>query len=157
MVWDTWKKFVANYKKWYTTSQEFTIDDAKTECNKNKNTYKDIKNYDLKKFFEESRIMTVIFTSQPFKGNPNNLPNDCLIIAKSNFGQINDVGDIISEAIHKNRLYKNADEVIKKNKTFKTTLEKARIQLEDCSFALHSFFLDVDENDLMMVDEYNEV
>ncbi|RGB34138.1 hypothetical protein C1646_760936 [Rhizophagus diaphanus] len=175
-------------QKWYTTSQEFTIDDAKTECNKNKNAYKDVKDYVLKKFLEESHIVTVIFTSQPFKGNPNDLPNDCLIIAKSNFGRyfgplfvsrlsfdiinhlhinstepkqiaerINGVGEVISEAIHKNRPYKNADEVIEKNKTYKTTLEKTRTQLEDCSFASHSFFLDVDENDLMMVDEYDEI
>ncbi|RGB38339.1 hypothetical protein C1646_8868 [Rhizophagus diaphanus] len=160
---------IAFQQKWCTTSQEFIKDDAETECNKNKNAYKDVKDYDLKKFLEESRIVTVIFTSQPFKGNPNDLPDDCLIIAKSNFRQyfgplfvsrlsfdivnrlninsaepkqiaerINGVGEVISEAIHKNGPYKNADEVIEKNKTYKTTLEKARTQLEDCSFHPHS-------------------
>ncbi|PKC16283.1 hypothetical protein RhiirA5_407237 [Rhizophagus irregularis] len=78
---------IAFQQKWYTTSQEFTIDDAVTECNKNKNAYKDVKDYDLRKFLEESCIVTVIFTSRPFKGNPNDLPDDCLIIAKRNFSQ----------------------------------------------------------------------
>ncbi|CAB4420607.1 unnamed protein product [Rhizophagus irregularis] len=178
---------IAFQQKWYITSQKFTIDDAVTECNKNKNAYKDVEDYDLRKFLEESRIVTVIFTSRPFKGNPNDLPDDCLIIAKRNFSQyfgplfasrlsfdivnhlninssepkqiaerIDGVGEVISEAIHKNRPYKNASELIEKNKTYKTTLEKARTQLEDCSFAPHSFFLDVDEHDLMVVDEYDE-
>ena len=178
---------IAFQQKWYTPLQKFTIDDAVKECNKNKNAYKDVKDYDLKKFLEESRIVTVIFTSQPFKGNPNDLPDDCLIIAKSNFRQyfgplfvsrlsfdivnhfninsakpkqiaerINGIGEVISEAIHKNRPYKNASELIEKNKTYKTTLEKARTQLEDCSFTPHSFFLDVDEHDLMMINEYDE-
>ncbi|CAG8656962.1 17321_t:CDS:2, partial [Rhizophagus irregularis] len=173
---------IAFQQKWYTTSQEFTIDDAVIECNKNKNAYKDVEDYDLRKFLKESCIVTVIFTSRPFKGNPNDLPDDCLIIAKRNFSQyfgllfalqlsfdivnhlninslepkqiaeridgIGDkvdqtlVGEVISEAIYKNRPYKNASELIEKNKTYKITLEKARTQLEDCSFAPHSFFLD---------------
>ncbi|CAB4382353.1 unnamed protein product [Rhizophagus irregularis] len=70
--------------------------------------------------------------------------------------RIDEVEEVISEAIHKNRPYKNASELIEKNKTYKTTLKKARTQLEDCSFAPHSFFLDVDEHNLMMVDEYDE-
>ncbi|CAB5210896.1 unnamed protein product [Rhizophagus irregularis] len=70
--------------------------------------------------------------------------------------RIDEVEEVISEAIHKNQPYKNASELIKKNKTYKTTLKKARTQLEDCSFAPHSFFLDVDEHNLMMVDEYDE-
>uniref|UniRef100_U9UFC8 Crinkler family protein n=2 Tax=Rhizophagus irregularis TaxID=588596 RepID=U9UFC8_RHIID len=78
---------IAFQQKWYTTSQEFTIDDAVIECNKNKNAYKDVEDYDLRKFLKESCIVTVIFTSRPFKGNPNDLPDDCLIIAKRNFSQ----------------------------------------------------------------------
>ena len=70
--------------------------------------------------------------------------------------RIDGVGEVISEAIHKNRPYKNASELIEKNKTYKATLEKVRTQLEDCSFTPHSFFLDSDEHDLMMVDEYDE-
>ncbi|RIA93393.1 hypothetical protein C1645_819480 [Glomus cerebriforme] len=177
---------IAFQQKWYTTSQKFTIDDAVTECNKNNNAYKNVKNYDLRKFLKESRIVTIIFTLRPFKGNPNDLPDDCLIIAKKNFNQyfgplfvsrlsfdivnhlninsaepkqiaerIDGIGEVISEAIHKNQPYKNASELIEKNKTYKTILEKVRTQLEDCSFTPQSFFLDSDNHDLMMVDEYD--
>ena len=175
---------IAFQQKWYTTSQKFTIDDAVTECNKNKNAYKDVKDYNLRKFLEETRIVTVIFTSRPFKGNPNDLPNDCLIISKESFKHyfgplfasrftfdiINDlninsaepkrianvikgVGETISKVIYENRPYKSATEVIEKNSTYRYNLESARTQLENCSYAPHSF-LD-NEHDSMILDEYD--
>ncbi|CAB4420600.1 unnamed protein product [Rhizophagus irregularis] len=152
---------IAFQQKWYTTSQKFTIDDAVTECNKNKDAYKDVKDYDLRKFLEESRIVTVIFISQPFEGNPNDLPDDCLIIAKRNFRQY--FGPLFVSRLSfdiVNHLNINSSEpkqiAERIDGVGETTLEKARTQLEDCSFAPHSFFLDVDEHDLMMVDEYDE-
>ncbi|CAG8568538.1 4977_t:CDS:2 [Funneliformis caledonium] len=171
-------------QKWYITLKELTIDDIKTECNKNKKAINEMKDSDLKKFLEESHIVTVIFTSRPFKGNSEDLPDNCLIISKENFNQyfgplfasrltfniINDlninsaelkrisemikgVGDILSKVIHENRSYKSATEVIEKNPTYRSYLEKVRTQLEDCSYAPYSF-LD-NENDSMILNEYD--
>ena len=36
-------------------------------------------------YLKKSHIITVIFTSQPFKGNPDDLPDDCQTISKKNF------------------------------------------------------------------------
>jgi hypothetical protein len=179
---------IAHQQKWYTTSRTFTIDDAIKECNKNKNAYKDVKDNNLRAFLEGAHIVTVIFTSQPFKGNPKDLPDDCLIISKENFNQyfgplfasrltfdiINDlninsaeperianvikgIGEAISKAIYENRPYKSATEVIEKvvekNSTYRSYLENAKTQLENCSYAPHSF-LD-NEHDSMILDEYD--
>ncbi|CAB5384651.1 unnamed protein product [Rhizophagus irregularis] len=79
--------FIAFQQKWYTTLQKFTIDDAVKECNKNKNAYNYVKDDKLREFLEGAHIVTVIFTSRPFEGNPEDLPDDCLIISKKNFGK----------------------------------------------------------------------
>ncbi|CAI2163645.1 12433_t:CDS:2 [Funneliformis geosporum] len=170
-------------QKWYTTSKELTIDDIKDECNKNNNAFKHTKDRDLKKFLKKSIIVTVIFTSRPFKANPKDLPNNCLVISKENFKQyfgplfssrltfdiinnlninsaepkriaeaINGIGEILSKAIYDNRPYKSVNDLIEKNLTYKEQLENARTQLENCSYAPYSFFLD-NEHDLMMLDE----
>ncbi|CAG8548896.1 9799_t:CDS:2 [Funneliformis mosseae] len=120
-------------QKWYITLKELTIDDIKTECNKNKNAINEMKDSDLKKFLEESHIMTVIFTSQLFKGNPKNLLDDYLIISIENFN--------------------HTTKVIEKNPTYRSYLEKVRTQLEDCSYASYSF-LD-NENDSIILNEYD--
>ncbi|CAI2187878.1 11464_t:CDS:2 [Funneliformis geosporum] len=132
---------IAFQQKWYITSQKFTIDDAVKECNKNKNAYKDVKDDNLRKFLEEAHIVTVIFTSRPFKGNPKDLPDDCLIISKENFNQyfgplfalrltfdiINDLNINSAEPNQIANVIKGAEEVISKaiyeNRPYKSATE----------------------------------
>ena len=73
-------------EKWYTTSKDLTIDDIMKEHNKNKNASK-LANKKLKIKLENTHIVTVIFTLQLFKGNVNDMPDNCLVIARENFEQ----------------------------------------------------------------------
>ncbi|RGB24247.1 hypothetical protein C1646_726588, partial [Rhizophagus diaphanus] len=74
-------------EKWYTTSKNLTIDDIKKEHDKNNNAFNLANNQKLKNKLENTRIVTVMFTSQLFEGNVNDMPDDCLVIARKNFEQ----------------------------------------------------------------------
>jgi adenylate cyclase class IV len=74
-------------EKWYTTSKNLAISDIKKEHDKNKNAFNLANNEDLKNKLENTRIVTVMFTSQSFKGNVNDMPDDVLVIARKNFEQ----------------------------------------------------------------------
>lgn len=41
----------------------------------------------MKNKLKNTRIVTVMFTSQSFEGNVNDMPDDCLVIARKNFEQ----------------------------------------------------------------------
>ncbi|PKK77110.1 hypothetical protein RhiirC2_844624 [Rhizophagus irregularis] len=160
MVWDTLEKFVANYKVFHN------------------NLFAKLKKYkkgiSLKEFYRGAVSKDLVLEikmglKKLDLRNPNDLPDDCLIIAKRNFSQyfgllfasqlsFDIVNHLNINSSEPKQIAERIDGIEDKrpNISWRTTLEKARTQLEDCSFALHSFFLDVDEHDLMIIDEYDE-
>jgi hypothetical protein len=74
-------------EKWYTTSKNLTIADINNEHNKNKNAFNFTNDQNLKNKLENTHIVTVMFTLQSFEGNVNDMPDNCLVIARKNFKQ----------------------------------------------------------------------
>ena len=65
-------------------SATMSLDDIVNECEKNKKAIEEAE-IGLREQLQQFRLVTVIFTTQPLKCTAEELPDDCLVVAKDNF------------------------------------------------------------------------